>query len=195
MDITGLTGHSGSGKTTVASMLVSKGFYHIDCDKLVHENVYTDITVLEQLTKVFGNEFVTNKQLERKKLGALVFSDKSAYDKLMEIIEPFIKKALEIEINRHKNLKILLDAPTLFEFSMQNMCNRIIGVVSNHSLERICDRDNISIDYAKKRLENQKNADFYKEKCDYLIENNGSLIELEKQVENIANDILKGSSI
>lgn len=192
MNITGLTGHSGSGKTTVAHILTKLGFYHIDCDKTVHNDVYKNIDVLNKIASEFGKDYVENGTLNRKKLGSLIFSDKDAYKKLMDLIHDDIIKAVEAEISKNSDKHILLDAPTLFEFGMQDRCDRIIGVISHNNIERICARDNITVEQAKLRLANQKTADFFKSHCHIIIENDGDLKSLEQNVTKIAKEILKG---
>lgn len=192
MDITGLTGHSGSGKTTVAALMSELGFYHIDCDKIVHTKVYTNIEVLNKIADCFGKEYVTDGILERRKLGNLIFSDKSQYDKLMNLVSTDIIAAVDKEISENSDKYILLDAPTLFEFGMQNRCNRIIGVISENVIERICERDGITEKQAKMRLENQKDSSFFKQNCHIIIENNENLDSLKHTVKQIATQILKG---
>ena len=191
MDITGLTGHSGSGKTTVAKIMSELGFYHIDCDKTVHK-VYTNKDVLNRIASEFGNDYLIDGNLNRKKLGALVFSDEKAYQKLMSLIHDDIINAIEAEIISNSDKHILLDAPTLFEFGMQGRCDRIVGVISSNTIERICKRDDISEKEAKARLENQNSTDFFKKNCDIIIENDGDLESLRKNVTKIATKILKG---
>lgn len=192
MDITGLTGHSGSGKTTVAKIMAEHGFYHIDCDKVVHQKVYTNASVLKEIADAFGSEYVLNGELQRKALGALVFSDRQAYTKLMEIVKKHVTAQIDKEIKENSDKYILLDAPALFEYGIQSICSRIIGVVSDNAVKRICARDGISELQAKNRLSNQKDYSFYKENCDILIENNCSIEELETKAINIAKQILKG---
>lgn len=192
MDITGLTGHSGSGKTTVAKIMAEHGFHHIDCDKVVHHKVYKNALVLNEIADVFGSEYVLNGELQRKALGALVFSNKQAYANLMEIVQKHVTVQIDKEIKENSDKHILLDAPALFEYGIQGICSRIIGVVSDNAVERICARDGISEVQAKNRLNNQKDYSFYKENCDILIENNCSIEELENKVINIAKQILKG---
>lgn len=194
MKIIGLTGHSGSGKTTVASLLVSKGFYHIDCDKLVHEKVYTSKEVLSLLKEKFGEDIIdSDGNLNRRKLGSIIFNDKTAYNTLMSTVKPYIVNAIDSEAESHSEKPILLDAPTLFEFQMQGVCDKIIGVVSTKAVERICNRDNISETDAKLRLKNQQTIDFYRENCDYLIVNDYGFDSLEKSADMIATIILEGS--
>lgn len=194
MDITGLTGHSGSGKTTTARIMSDLGFYHIDCDRIVHEKVYTEKAVLDKIKDVFGDEYVTDGVLQRRKLGALVFSDKNAYNKLMGLVRDEIIKKVEFEIAQNSDRHILLDAPTLFEFGMENRCTRTIGVISSKSLERICERDHITQDEALHRLENQKSADFFRQNCDIIIENDSGFDSLCKRITEISNTILKGQN-
>lgn len=193
MNITGLTGQSGSGKTTVANLMADLGFYHINCDKIVHEKVYTSKTVLNKISNAFGNEYIENGALNRRKLGNTIFSDRKQYDKLMNLVREDIIAAVEKEIALNSDKPILLDAPTLFEFGMQNKCDRIIGVISDCSIPRICKRDKISVEDAKLRLSNQKKADFFKNNCSIIIENNFENIEeLKVKISEIARQILKG---
>lgn len=194
MAIIGITGHSGSGKTTFAAMLTSYGFTHIDCDKLVHTRIYTNPAVLNKFSEVFGPEFINkDKTLNRKLLSKLVFSNEQAYKKLMVTVKPFIINAINLLTKENNGKTILLDAPTLFEFGLESICDKTIAVVSSKATERICIRDSITVDDANKRLAHQKGEEFYKGKCDYLIINNGDISELEKTAKLIADKLLKGS--
>lgn len=191
MNITGLTGHSGSGKTTVSEILRSKGFYHINCDKIVHEKIYTDPDVLKQIADTFGEKFVCNNTLNRKSFSKLIFSNKDCYDKLMILLYPFIIKYLQAEISASNKQFILLDAPTLFEFGLDSICDQTIAVISNKAVERICKRDGITVEEAELRLNNQKSHSFYIEHCDYLIQNDFDISTLEKSANNIADEIME----
>ena len=191
MDITGLTGHSGSGKTTVALIMKKQGFYHINCDEIVH-NLYTKSFILEKITNAFGAEFICSGELDRRKLGKLIFSDKNEYNKLMALVKDDIISAVNTEIEQNADKHILLDAPTLFEFGMQSICSRIIGVISDSATERICARDGIDLQTAKERLANQQSADFFRQNCDIIIENNGDINELCQKVSEITFQIMKG---
>ena len=193
MNIIGLTGHSGSGKTTVAQIMSEHGFYHIDCDKLVHDKVYKNKNILDKITDTFGDGFVKDGVLDRKPLAKLVFTDKEAYNTLMSIIRKAIIEEIEYEISQNSKRHILLDAPTLFEFGFNTRCSTIIGVISDNALNRICIRDGIDEQAAKLRLSNQKDAEFYRENCNIIIENNSDLESLKIQVDQIAQSLLKGT--
>ena len=86
---------------------------------------------------------------------------------------------------------VLLDAPTLFESKADNLCDIIVSVIADREIriERILKRDSITLDEAESRLNSQKNDDFYIEKSDYVIRNNGSLSELENNTINVVNSI------
>ena len=90
---------------------------------------------------------------------------------------------------------ILLDAPTLFESKADSLCDIIVSVIADRNIriERILKRDSITLSEAESRLNSQKNDDFYIEKSDYVIKNNGSLSELENNTMDVVNSIKEQS--
>ena len=193
MIVAGITGQSGSGKTTAALIFSQLGFYHIDCDRLVHEKVYKNPQLLKTMADMFGKHCVSDGVLNRKELGNIVFSDKKSYDMLMELVMPYVNFQIKFEIMQCGEESVLVDAPMLFEYGLDSICTVTVGVVARNTVERICNRDGISISEAQKRLANQKNADFYRVNCNYVIENDGDFKSLEKRVREIADKILKGT--
>lgn len=191
MAVIGITGQSGSGKTTAAAIFVKHGFYHIDCDSLVHNKVYKNAELLEKIADGFGSSCVTPSGIDRKMLGRIVFSDKRSYKKLMELVMPYVISQIETEIAENSDKNILLDAPLLFEYGLEGVCTYTVGVIADNIIERICARDKISDADARQRLKNQNNADFYRRRCDFIIENNGNISELEERVGKIADTVLK----
>ncbi len=190
--VIGLTGHSGSGKTTAAKIFEDCGFLHIDCDKMVHNEIYTDADVVNKIAKTFGADTVTNNTINRKILAKIIFADKTEYTKLMSLLKPYITDALSKKITQAKN--VLVDAPMLFEFDLALLCDVTVGIVSDNAVCRITERDGISEADARVRLSNQKPPEFYAEKCDFVIKNNGTLSELERAVATLVNKFMKGLS-
>ena len=190
--ILGLTGHSGSGKTTVAAILSQLGFYHIDCDGIVHTRVYTDPEVHRALSRVFGPHIVKDGEIDRRALATIVFSDDTQYGRLMDTVKPFIDKAVLREIDEHRGGNVLVDAPGLFEYGMHKICDKTLGVISDCALSRIIERDGISEDEARSRLAHQQSHGFYRENCDYIIENNGTYDTLTQNVRALFYDITEG---
>ena len=191
--IIGITGQSGSGKTTAAKIFESYGFYHLNCDRLVHEKVHKLPAVLSKIQSVFGDGYVKDGAIQKKRIAELVFSNKNAYSKLNEIFVPEVKKAIDYELSVHRNDNILLDAPLLFEYSLDRICDVTVGVVSNKAAERICRRDGITETEALARLSNQKSIDYFYENCDFVIENNGTVEELKKSICKIINAVNAGA--
>lgn len=184
MKIIGLTGSSGSGKTSAAGIFIKNGFYHLDCDRLVHDSVYRDPEVLSALSNSFGPQVISNDgAVNRKVLADIVFSDDQKYKLLTSTVNPFILKAIENNIQQSGANYLLLDAPQLFESGLDGRCDFTVAVVADYetSIRRICKRDGITPDMAKARLAKQKPESFYTGACDFVIYNNNDLESLESE--------------
>lgn len=190
MIIVGLTGQSGAGKTTVCDTFKKSGFAVIDADIVAREVVSKGSKCLKETVNAFGNILLEDGTLDRKKLAGIVFSDKDELKKYENIIFPYIISSINEKIGVYKNKMynyILLDAPTLFESKADRLCDIIVSVIADKDirLERILKRDSIDVCEAESRLNSQGNDDFYIKKSDYVIKNNGSLSELEKNATDV----------
>ena len=182
MKIIGLTGPSGTGKTTVSDIAANLGYAIIDCDKVARE-VTNDQNLLNTLEAEFKG-VVENGVLNRKALAEKAFATKEATEKLNSIMLPVIANAIDEKI---KNLEkigteyILLDAPTLYESGEDKKCDAVIAVLADISLraERIKARDNLTPAQLESRLKATKPDDFYKERTKYIICNNNNLLDLQ----------------
>ena len=96
-----------------------------------------------------------------------------------------VKKVKKIVETTTKKL-VIIDAPLLFEAELDKLCDYTIGIISQKDLqiERICKRDQISKEVAEQRLNIQENNDFFKARCDYIIENNDRIEDIKKQIQN-----------
>lgn len=172
----GLTGMSGAGKSTVAALFEKKGFRVIDCDALVH-SLYEDVRYVRLIADAFGEEYVRKGAVDRKKLGALVFSDPQALKKLNDTVAPFILSAVTVRIQAAKaeELSTVLDAPLLFEYGLEKYCDSVIGVIVDieTAVKRLCVRDGRSEQELRARLYSQHDGMFFREHCDYVLENDG----------------------
>lgn len=190
--IIGLTGQTGSGKSTVSKMLLKKGFCVIDCDMISRETTEKGSPVLLELARVFGEEILCkDKSLNRKKLAQIAFSTKENTEILNNITHPPIFKAIKSKISQNEGKIIVLDAPTLFESGADKLCEKIISVVADEDirLNRILSRDNITLQQAKLRISAQSDSEFYIKRSDAVIYNNLDISELEKQVSAVLNTI------
>ena len=189
--IIGLTGMSGAGKTTACEAFADCGVDIINCDLVARIVVEKDKPALKELAAYFGDVIILpDGTLNRKKIGNLIFSDESARLAFNDIIYPYI--SYEMIMNAVEYIKmgskyILLDAPTLFESGTDSFCDVIVSVVAEQedSIKRIMLRDNLSREEAENRLSSQHTADFYCDKSDYCVFNNGTREELKNKINNI----------
>ena len=193
--VLGLTGPTGSGKSTIAKMFAQYGFHTVDTDKIARNIMEKGSPVLAKIKETFGDDVVKDNVLDRKLLAKRAFVDENSTKKLNQITHPYIyeKALLEIEEYSHKGYdKFILDAPVLFESNGERFCNNTLVILSNLDtrVKRIISRDAITTEQAMDRINAQHSDDFYRAKADYVIENNGSLDEVKSQVESVVKAIL-----
>ena len=178
--IIGLTGPTGSGKSTLCKEAEKMGFFVIDADKVAHR-VTNGTACKNELSAEFSDILNPDGSLCRKALAEKAFRDKESTERLNSITLPHIMKEIEVIIKGGGD-KILLDAPTLFEAGANRLCYGVIGLLAPKAerLARITERDGITEEAAILRMSAGKPDEFYKERCDVIIENNGSLQLLEE---------------
>ncbi|MGN0683219.1 MAG: dephospho-CoA kinase [Oscillospiraceae bacterium] len=188
--IIGVTGMSGSGKSTVCRELAEYCNTVIDCDVIARE-ISGKQAFLDELKQRFS-ESVLNPDgtLNRTETARIIFSDNDKRALYNRIIFPYIVYEVIGRINTSDGM-VLLDAPTLFESGLDMICTKIVSVTADYSLcvERISQRDNISLERAEARLSSQHSADYFKLHSHYTIENNSSYEELAKQICSIMDRI------
>lgn len=196
MKILGLTGGSGVGKSAAGAEFISCGCGVLDADASYHELCTTCMPMLEDIQSVFGDVLNTDGSLNRKKLGAIVFTDSEKLAQLNAITHPYIRQAALDTFSamqaEGKQLCIY-DAPTLFEAGADRFCDYTAAVLADRNLRisRIMARDSIDRDYAALRIDAQHNDDWYRERCDFILVNNGDLNALRVQVHQILHTILE----
>ncbi|KXZ40180.1 dephospho-CoA kinase [Alkalithermobacter thermoalcaliphilus JW-YL-7 = DSM 7308] len=189
MKVIGLTGSIGSGKSTVSNLLIEKGFKIIDADKIAKEILNKGTDAFFEVIQFFGEEILDeNKDIDRKKLASIVFSDDEKLRKLNAITHPKIKKAIKDKIDyyREKNIdKIFLDAPLLIEANLTYMVDFVLLIICNYDIQvkRIMNRDNITKEEAKQRIKAQMSVEEKKKYADYIIDNSYTIDKLKDDVE------------
>lgn len=195
MRIIGLTGGSGTGKGTFAALLREKGVGWVDADAVYRTLCAENREMLRELDTAFGGVLDQNGAPDRPKLASIVFADPEKLKKLNEITLPYIRAAsLEAMRAQGDCPFVLYDAPTLFEVGADDLCERIIGVLAETEtrVQRIMARDGLDDAAARARIGAQPDADFYRARCDYIVENNGGLTDLQRQADAIFEDLCKG---
>ncbi len=190
MIIVGICGRSGSGKSTVGKIIKNKYPAYIDCDNVSREITKKNSPCLLELVDYFGNEILfSDGNLNRAKLASIAFGNEEKLAVLNRITHKYITEDIETRILNYKNdfeRFVFLDAPTLFESGIHKRCDFILSVIADDTvlLERIKKRDKKSDEDAKKRLSSQYSNDFLIRNSDFVIENNGTLEQLEEKTEN-----------
>lgn len=173
----GLTGKTGAGKSTVASYLKEKGCYIIDGDIIARQITEKGSDVLPLLQKAFGEDILDEKGcLIRKLLAERAFSSKENTALLNSITHPAIKKRCEKEMAFAESQGFrtaVIDAAAILESDCKALCDKIVVVTAPEEirLERILDRDSISLQQALTRINAQKDDDYYFSKAHIIIRN------------------------
>ena len=182
--VVGLTGQTGAGKSTVSKVFVQNGFRLIDADAISRMVVKRGSHCLADLRECFSDVILLpDGELDRQALATIAFSDHRKLEMLNTIMYPYIMGEILRMIHRfsQQNHKlILLDAPTLFESRADDFCDLIISVVADADLrqQRIMQRDHISADTAKQRMDVQLSESFFREHSDAVLENNADFSDL-----------------
>ena len=192
MKVIGLTGGTGSGKSIVSAFLEQNGAYIIDADEIAHGIIERGKTAYEELTNYFGGAILDqDRNILRKKLGSIVFTNKEKLDFLNRCTHKYISQEIDKQIAERKKKQrdtcIVLDAPLLLEAKLENRCNEIWVVFAEEEVRarRIMERDNITYQEAKNRIGCQKNWDFYRQKANLILDNSKDLQHLKRQLEAI----------
>ncbi|MBQ2669169.1 MAG: dephospho-CoA kinase [Clostridia bacterium] len=194
MRVFGITGGSGSGKSTVSAMLAEMGVYIIDTDKIARQVVEKGSECLSELCSAFGAEILKpDGSLDRKRLAAIAFADKEKTALLSRITHKYIKAETERLIANSAAELIGIDGAVLIGSGIDLLCETTVSVTADLStcVKRITERDNLTEEEARTRLSAQPTVDYYIEKTEYHIFNNGDIDELKQQVRELINK-LKG---
>jgi len=189
--IVGLTGPTGAGKSSACAVAVEFGFKVVDCDKLARKAVEKGTAGLASLIFAFGTEILNRDgTLNRKVLARIAFSTKENTELLNRTLLPHITLLVREETDSER---VLLDAPTLYESGIDGMCNAVIAVLADEKvrLERIMARDGINEESALLRIKAGKPDEYYKQKTDNIIYNNGKENDFKDRFKVIIEKIVK----
>lgn len=178
--ILGITGGTGCGKTTLLTCIGSQGGLILDCDAIYHDLLRTDPALLGAIEKRFPGT-VENGVLQRKKLGKLVFSDEKALNDLNQITHSAVKAEVLRRLADKPKLAAI-DAIGLFEGGLAELCDVTVAVTAPEEdrIRRLMTRDGIDRDYAKRRIAAQKSAEWFRERCDFCLENSGTQADFQE---------------
>lgn len=185
--IIGITGSSGSGKTTFSSILAQKLNYKlINADEIVKKLYNKDEEYYKEIVKTFGKDILNEQQeIIREKLAEIIFNNEAERAKINVLTFKYVVEEIKKQVENNS----IIDAPLLFESNLNTICDVTIAVIADErvKIERIINRDNIKEEKAKERLSAQPKDEFYIKNAEYIIYNN----EDSKIEENIQDIILK----
>lgn len=174
--VIGITGNSGSGKTTATKILKRLCDAEvIDADKVVRELSVPGTKYLDAIKEKFGESvFLEDGTLNRKALAEKIYNSKEDLEVLNGLTFKYVVEEIKFRIEESKSEIIVLDAPLLFESGLDENCTVVIGLTAPFELkvERIVKRDGITEETAYSRINIQAKDEFYLNKADVVIENN-----------------------
>lgn len=173
--IIGITGGTGCGKTTLLTAIQTAGGLVLDCDAIYHELLQRDPQLLRSIEARFPGT-VVDGILQRKKLGAIVFHDGQALQELNRITHSAVKQEVLRRLEQRPALAAI-DAIGLFEGGLAELCDVTVAVSApaEDRIRRLMLRDGITEDYARARIAAQHDDDWFRSRCDYILENFGDL--------------------
>lgn len=179
--ILGITGGTGCGKTTLLSAIAEAGGLILDCDAIYHQLLETDESLLTAIEARFPGT-VKNGVLQRKKLGALVFSNEKALLDLNAITHGAVRAEVKRQLAQNPPLAAI-DAIALFEGRLAEFCDLTVAVTApvEDRVSRLMARDGISESYARSRIAAQHSEDWFRSHCDWILENNGTKEQFQRK--------------
>jgi len=183
--VIGLTGNIATGKSVVRRMLEHLGAYTIDADALSHRAIAKGAPGYQPVVETFGKWIVNSDgQINRSKLGGLVFRDPDALNKLENIVHPLVGQAVDILVQRASQKVVVIEAIKLIESELRTVCDSIWVTYAPEEIqvERLMRKRHFSHEEAQNRIHSQGAQSEKIERASIVIRNTGSYDELWKQV-------------
>ena len=179
--IIGITGGTGCGKTTLLNVIRDAGGLVLDCDAIYHDLLTRDNALLSAIDARFPG-VVEGGQLQRKKLGAIVFADPQSLADLNAITHGAIRQEVLRQLESKPRLAAI-DAIALFESGLAELCDRTVAITAPREdrVARLMARDGISEEYARSRIDAQHDDAWFRQRCSHVLENNGTQMHFQEK--------------
>jgi len=185
-----LTGGIATGKSTVIKLLERSGFRVIDADKVAHEILDEQH---EAIAKLFGSDLVVNGKVDRKALGAMVFSDQAKRKALESLLHPLIYERIRMQAQKldKRAEPYIVDIPLFYEggrYAIENVV--VVYARKEQQLSRLMLREDYSEAEALSRIDAQIDIEHKRDNATYVIDNSGSMEQLEAETQRVKEEIL-----
>lgn len=191
--IIGITGGIATGKSTVSHYLKQLGYQVIDADQISFEALTKDPKCIQNVLTKFECQD-QNGNIDRKKLGEIIFNDKIKQQQLEDIVHPYVIENIKKQIQRSNQPLIFLDIPLLYEAKLEYLCDYIVVVYINEQLQkqRLKKRNHLTLQEVEARINSQMSIETKKQLANYIINNEGDLNSLYHQIEEFLKKLNKG---
>ena len=193
--IVGLTGGIATGKSTVSQMFKTVEVPVIETDSIARELLAKGTEGYEEVVAHFSKSILlTNNEINRKKLGMIVFGNHQKRSKLNDIVHPRVKSIVKTEIQKHKELGtklLILDVPLLFETDFIELVDKTIVVYTpfKNQKERLMERERIDKVYAEMKIRSQMPLNRKVDLADFVIDNSTSILNTRKEFNKILEEL------
>ena len=193
MLVIGLTGGIGTGKSEVTRMLESLGAVVINADQVGHEAYRPDSESWKEVVNNFGEQILRpNGEIDRQKLGAIVFADTDQLSKLNQIMHPRMARIVsgQLELLRGQGTRVVVvEAALLFEAGWDSLVDEVWATDSpvETVIERLQARNSMSAEEVLKRIDSQMDRSERLNRAQVIVDNDGDVADLEAKVETLWN--------
>lgn len=191
--VIGLTGGIASGKSTASDYIKSQGYPVLDADIYSRKALDKGMPGYKKVVDHFGRDILDESfEIDRKKLGQIIFTDKSEREMLNSIVHPEVRRMMNEDQTRFlEESHVFLDIPLLFENGLDKNCDITITVFVNSDVQlaRLMARNQLSKLDAKARINSQMSLEEKKKRATYQFDNNGSKTDLYAQINDFLNSL------
>nr|WP_276932693.1 dephospho-CoA kinase [Globicatella sulfidifaciens] len=188
----GITGGIATGKTTVSHYLRQKGYTVVDADEAARAVVAPMSLGIDKVIDAFGHQMVkSDGQLDRELLGSVIFKDEAKRDQLNHLLHPLIMDWMDQQIAKAETEIVFVDVPLLYEVGYDQKVDQVWLVYVNRltQLQRLMERNHLTEQEANQRIDSQWSLEAKKEKADVVINNEGDLDALYRQIDQLLEEL------
>ncbi len=193
--VIGLTGGIASGKSTASDYIRSKGYPVLDADTYAKKATAKGGPAYQGIIDHFGADLLQDDgEIDRRKLGAIVFNDTSEREVLNQLVHPEVRRMMDEDKERLvESGHVFLDIPLLFENGLDRQCDLTLTVYVDQEtqIERLMERNGFSHSEALSRINSQMPLSEKRDRSDEVLDNSGSKNELYAQIEDFLANIEK----